>query len=170
MSEDRKPLDSMSELMRKALEANPEMAENFKQIDVPFVNEYPLPIPNIMSKVENHLEESTKDFFLIYSRLLKAYASDTDSRFILDFLLHGTDLYEIFKNNKIRIINGLLLRGSQIRGIINQAEIDTETFMKIYGKSLEAWALSDTLELQYGGFMPVSVSKLLAEIQAEALE
>ena len=163
--------DGMAKMFNEAAKANPDLMKGLKETGDTFLDSYPPQLPEVMEKVDQYLDPVSKDFFIMYTRLLKAYASGKDSQFIIDFFCFGADKFEMFakQSNKPQITKGLLLRGSQLRVIADQNEdMDAESLLKVYNKTIEAWALSDTLEIQHGSFLPVEVSKMLIELQMEA--
>lgn len=174
MDKDKKPVDfsGMGKMFQKAAEANPELFENINQ-EHHFEKEYPVELPELLSRVEDELDPLSREFFVMYNKLLQSYSEDSNGQFIIDFFCFGVNKFEMFKepNNRTKITSAILLRGSQIRAARKQAgDISNEEFHKRYKKSVEAWALSDTLEIKYGSFLPVEVSQLLIELQVEAVK
>lgn len=174
MDKDKKPVDfsGMGKMFEKAAEANPEFFENI-DAEHHFLKEYPTEIPELLSRVEDELDPLSREFFIVYNRLLQSYSEDSDGQFIIDFFCFGVNKFQMFSdpNNTPKIISALLLRGSQIRAARKQAgDISRKEFNTRYKKSIEAWALSDTLELKYASFLPVEVSELLIQLQVEAVK
>lgn len=165
-------LDS-HEKMRKVLEEGlqPQIDEITYAKD-PFMLEYKTEEPKIGEKAKEFLDDEQFRFYCAYNRVLMAFLTDTDSRFIIDFFSHGVKRYSMFMENNSKLTQATLLRGSLIRGLVKQSEeiseMNPDNFKKMFEKSVEVWALSDVLDVIYESFIPVEISLKLKELQVEA--
>ena len=166
-------LDDLSKLLKKSFEDQPELLESIVESTQGnhFHREYEFEDPSILKDVKDDLDPTTRQMFIIYSRLIKAYGGNTDAQFIIDFFAYGAAMYSVFVDNRDKFIDSLLIRGSQIRFLISDNdELTVDNFLGVYEKVLESWALSDVLEIYYGSFVPTDISSMMKDVQKKVLE
>lgn len=166
-------INDLSDFFEKAFKDKPELMDKLSKSDEGnhFNKAYPCETPLIHEKIKKHLDPESNQLFIIYTRLLKAYGSNTDTQFIIDFFAYGAATYPVFLKNKTKLLDALLLRGSQIRLLIDKTEgLSTENFIEVYDQILEGWALSDVMEIKYGSFLPLDISAMLTKVQLGVIE
>lgn len=161
-------LDDLGKLLQKSFGEQPEVLEKILNLTEGshFDEEYPTENPSILENVKEHLTPESTQMFVIYNRLLKAYGGNNDGQFLIDFFAYGAATYPFLLKNKNKILDSLLIRGSQIRLLIDSTEgLTIDNFLEVYQQVLEGWALSDVMEIEYQSFLPVKISKILAKVQ-----
>lgn len=131
-----------------------------------FVTEYPMTdqLEHIQG-IEEFLSPEEIAFFMLYRRLLIAYANNDDSRFIMDLLITGIHQHDFFKRNDGLIIGLISSRGSMLRGADSLLEGASDKLQS----SIGVWVLHDIISVKYGSFIPSEISARMLEIQSQAI-
>lgn len=161
-------LDGMAKSLKDMLDSNPAFVNKLAESigGNHFDKEYGFENPSIYDAVKEYLTDDTSQIFIVYNRLLKSYAGNNDSQFVIDFFAYGGATYPVFLANKKKIIDSLLLRGSQMRLLISETEgLDITNFLEVYEKVLETWAFSDVMEIAYESFIPIEINRVIAKVQ-----
>ena len=139
--------------------------EVFKTLDEnPFILEYPMSDSlDQVTGLEAILDPEEISFALFYYRLLKAYITGNDSRFMFDALLTGIHTHSFFLKHRKDVTNAMSLRASFIRS----ADALSPNASTGLTNNIVSWVLTDIVSIKHDFFIPTDVSGKLIKMQAE---
>lgn len=123
-----------------------------------FLKEYPSESFDLTSEEEAMLEVQDIAFFMFYVRMIRAYAKDNDSRFVMDGMAEGFRRYPLFASKPDEVQIKLLEAGSFMRGFMVDGQIDIEP-------QVRAIAMRDILLIRNNGLLTSEQSNTLLKMQ-----